>query len=184
MICAKSGAANKMNLPHESLNGFLRSRRREVLDSRNALGINTYTLFRNDMAKQHPLGSTKVGSTKDRLIRISRDAKLPAMHKNLPKMIEMIGTSARVNSQVIQKDLNDDPNKVVKCNMHGSLKSGTRVKKYERHTMIRECAPTSCQRCFIMIFGIDTNLVISQKTVKERHHLRANNLLQDGVHEW
>jgi len=56
---------------------------------------------------------------------------------------------------------------VVEYVVHGLRKGGTNVIKVERHDLIGECAPWSCDVCFVLINIMYLNLAILREAVHE-----------------
>lgn len=57
--------------------------------------------------------------------------------------------------------------KVVQDIVHGPKKGGTNVIKVERHDPIGECAPWSCEVCFVLIDIMYLNLAILREDINE-----------------
>ena len=80
-------------------------------------------------------------------------------------MFEVIGAFARMDSKVIQKDLDYDPDEVVESNVHRSLECGANIDETKRHAMISIGTPSRHECGFVPVSRINENLVISRETV-------------------
>jgi hypothetical protein len=73
---------------------------------------------------------------------------------------------------------------VVKNKLHGPLESGSSILKAKRHFSIRECTPRTNKICFMLVLGLDLNLIVPKKTVHERKYLTTRTCIDDLVNKW
>jgi hypothetical protein len=73
---------------------------------------------------------------------------------------------------------------IMKIKIHGPLEGGSSIFKTKRHFTIRECTPRINECHFVLVFGFDLDLIISQKNIHERKGLTTSTFINDLVDEW
>ena len=66
---------------------------------------------------------------------------------------------------------------------HGVLEGGSNIFQAKGHDLISECAPWGCEYCLVMVFFLDLDLVIDEKTVHERKYFMSSACIDDLVDE-
>ena len=74
--------------------------------------------------------------------------------------------------------------KVMERKRHGLLKGRTNIFETKGHITIRECTPWIDECCFVLVFGFDLYLVISQKVIHEREGLATHTFINYLIDEW
>ena len=73
---------------------------------------------------------------------------------------------------------------IMKIKRHGPLKGGTNIFKTKKHLTICECTPRTNECRFVLVFGFDLDLIVSQKIVHERKGFTTSTFINDLVNEW
>jgi hypothetical protein len=67
---------------------------------------------------------------------------------------------------------------------HGPVKSGSNVLKAKAHFFVCECTPMTYKRFFMLVLGLDLNLVLPGKTVHKRKDLTTHTFIDNLLNEW
>jgi hypothetical protein len=73
---------------------------------------------------------------------------------------------------------------IVEGERHDPLKSGFNILKAKRNFLVCECTPRTYKRCFMLVLGLDLNLVIPGKKVHKRKDLTTYIFNDNLVNEW
>ena len=65
----------------------------------------------------------------------------------------------------------------------GTLEGGSSIFEAKGHDSVGECAPWGCECCFVMVFFLDLDLVITGKSVHEGEGLMSGACIDDLVNE-
>ena len=66
---------------------------------------------------------------------------------------------------------------------HGALESGSNVLYTKGNYLVCECFPRGGECNLVMIFFLDMNLVVSEKSIHERKYLMSSACINDLVNE-
>jgi len=73
---------------------------------------------------------------------------------------------------------------VVEGKQHGQLKSGSIILKAKKHFHVCECTPRTNKCYFMLVLGLDLNLVVPEKTIHKRKDFTTRTLIDNLVNEW
>ena len=74
-------------------------------------------------------------------------------------------------------------NEVTEVVCHGMLESGSSIFQAKGHDSICKCAPWGCECYLIMVFFLDLDLVIAEKSVHEGEGLMSGACINDPIDE-
>ena len=67
---------------------------------------------------------------------------------------------------------------------HSLLEGSSSIFEVEGHFLIGEGAPRADESCFVLIFGLDLDLVISRESIHKREDLISRIVIQYLINEW
>ena len=73
---------------------------------------------------------------------------------------------------------------IVEAVRHGVLEGRSSIFEAKGHDSVGECAPWGCECRLVMIFFMDLDLVVSEKSVDEGEGLMSSTCIDDLVDEW
>lgn len=73
---------------------------------------------------------------------------------------------------------------IMERKIYGPLKGSSNIFQNKWHIMIRECTPWTNEFCFVLVFGFDLYLIISQKTIHEIKGLATCAFIDYLVNKW
>ena len=72
---------------------------------------------------------------------------------------------------------------IVEAVCHGTLEGGSSIFEAKGHESIGECAPWGCECFFVMVFFLDLDLVVAEKSIHEGEGLMFGACIDDLVDE-
>ena len=94
----------------------------------------------------------------------------------------MLYVALRLHDEVVETH-QCDVSKIVEAVCHGALEGGSNIFEAKGHDSVGECAPWGCEFHLVMVFFLDLELVIAEKSIHEGEGLMFGACIDDLVYE-
>ena len=112
--------------------------------------------------------------------QLFRDAYLQYLCQVSKTSLEVVSK----DGEIIHEDFLTVAKKVGEDSRHTSLEGRRGVAQSEWHASEGEGAKRTCERCLLLIVGVDSNLIIARISVEEAEVVGSCQSVQDLVDEW